>query len=295
MTTERQIEANQKNALISTGPVTGEGKSLVAQNAIKHGIFAKDLIISSGDGKEDAQEYKELLDGLIISLNPNGQMECLLVEKIAVDFWRLRRVLRFETGSIRQYLDMVIYDYYNKEDYKGKKENRTNAEIDEEIKELEENLDWNNRYIECLKKGIVKFDGPVWEGENIESNIEDDIFTIADRIKATIFQEEEFLKYERGELNWEEILAIFRRHENTDQDIADALVPEYEKQNEEYKNKIYNLGQQKHKNNLAEEIKVKICSLPRIENAEKVMRYERSIQKSIFQNLLVLKKLQSLP
>ena len=89
MTTEKQIEANKQNALVSTGPVTAEGKALVAQNAVKHGIFARDLIITSGDGKEDQQEYNELLDGLIASLNPKGQMECILIEKIAVDFWRL--------------------------------------------------------------------------------------------------------------------------------------------------------------------------------------------------------------
>ena len=112
MSTKRQIKANQRNALVSTGPITPEGKALVSQNAVKHGIFARDLIITSGDGKEDEQEYNELLDGLIVSLAPSGQMECLLVEKIAADYWRLRRVLRFESGSIRKILDMAISDYY---------------------------------------------------------------------------------------------------------------------------------------------------------------------------------------
>ena len=55
MTTKKQIEANKQNALVSTGPLTAEGKALVSQNAVKHGIFAKDLIITTGDGKEDAQ------------------------------------------------------------------------------------------------------------------------------------------------------------------------------------------------------------------------------------------------
>lgn len=136
MTTEKQVEANKQNALVSTGPATSEGKAIVAQNAIKHGIFAKDLIITTGDGKEDAHEYKELLDGLIVSLNPVGQMECLLVEKISVDYWRLRRVLRFETGSIRKLIDMAINNYYTKTDYLGTRENKSNEEIDEEIAEL---------------------------------------------------------------------------------------------------------------------------------------------------------------
>ena len=133
MTTEKQIEANKRNALVSTGPLTPEGKALVSQNAVKHGIFAKDLIITAGDGKEDEQEHKELLDGLILSLHPSGQMECLLVEKIAVDYWRLRRVLRFETGSIRKQLDTAINDYYGKTDYFGNKEHKTKKEISKEM------------------------------------------------------------------------------------------------------------------------------------------------------------------
>jgi hypothetical protein len=141
MTTEKQTEANQQNALVSTGPVTAEGKAIVSQNAVKHGIFARDLIISSGDGKEDEQEYRELFDGLVVSFNPAGQMECLLVEKIAVDFWRLRRVLRFETGSIRKFLDMAISNYYNKTDWEGKKEHRDNEKIDEDIAKQKEFLD----------------------------------------------------------------------------------------------------------------------------------------------------------
>ena len=132
-TSLEKIEANRKNALMSTGAVTEEGKEIVSKNAVKHGVFAKDLIIASGDGRENEDEYRELQHNLTESLNPSGQMEHLLVEKIAVDFWRLRRVLRFETGSIRKYLDMVIYDYYNKTDFHGKKENKTDAELKEEI------------------------------------------------------------------------------------------------------------------------------------------------------------------
>lgn len=47
MSTEKQLVANQQNAQLSTGPSTMSGKSIVATNAIKHGIFTKDLILSS--------------------------------------------------------------------------------------------------------------------------------------------------------------------------------------------------------------------------------------------------------
>lgn len=289
-----KIEANRKNALMSTGAVTEEGKEIVSKNAVKHGVFAKDLIIASGDGRENEDEYRELLHNLIESLNPSGQMEHLLVEKIAVDFWRLRRVLRFETGSIRKYLDMAIYDYYNKTDLHGEKENKTDAELDEEIRKQQEYLGWNKRYIRCLEKGIVTFDRPTWAGEGLESDIEEDLFTVAEAIKEKAMSEDECLRFEEGELSFDELKTIFKRAGYSDKDIASELIGQLKRQNEDYKKQIYDLGQKKLKNRFAEEVNVKICSLPAGDNAEKVMRYEKSIQKSIFQNLVILKKLQSL-
>lgn len=108
ITSEKQFLTNQQNAKLSTGPVTIEGKEIVAVNAIRHGIFTKDLIIASGIGRENQAEYDELLANLIQCLAPSNQMESLLVEKIAVDFWRLRRTIRFEAGSISQQIELMI-------------------------------------------------------------------------------------------------------------------------------------------------------------------------------------------
>ncbi|HUU29585.1 MAG TPA: hypothetical protein VM123_17420 [archaeon] len=290
-----KIEANRKNALMSTGAVTEEGKGIVSKNAVKHGVFAKDLIIASGDGRENEDEYLELLHNLTESLNPSGQMEHLLVEKIAVDFWRLRRVLRFETGSIRKHLDMVIYDYYNKTDWQGNKKNQTNDELVGEIDQRKEYLDWNNAYIKALKKGVVSFDNPTWSGEGLERDIEEDLIMVAEALKEKAMSEDECMRFEEGKLSFDKLKAIFKKAGYSDKDIADGLIWQLKKENEDYKKQIYDLEQKKLKNRIAEEVNVKICSLPASDDAEKVMRYEKSIQKSIFQNLVILKKLQSLP
>lgn len=113
MISDKQLTANQKNALLSTGPKSAEGKSIVATNAIKHGIFTTDLITSSTLAKEDGNEYQEMLTNLIVCLSPKNQLEALLAEKIAVDFWRLRRVIRFETGSIEERLTHIFKDFYS--------------------------------------------------------------------------------------------------------------------------------------------------------------------------------------
>ena len=96
MTTEKQIKANQANSKKSTGAVTTSGKLVVAGNAVKHGLFAQRLILTD----ENLDEYAQLIDGLLTSLNPVGTLEQFLVEKIAVATWKQLRLTRAESASI---------------------------------------------------------------------------------------------------------------------------------------------------------------------------------------------------
>jgi len=54
MTSYRQIEANRRNALKSTGPQTEAGKQSSRRNAIRHGLTAETVIGAMGD----AEDYK---------------------------------------------------------------------------------------------------------------------------------------------------------------------------------------------------------------------------------------------
>ena len=53
MSSFRQIEANRRNARLSTGLVTEEGKSRSRQNAVRHGLTAETVITAL----EDAEDY----------------------------------------------------------------------------------------------------------------------------------------------------------------------------------------------------------------------------------------------
>ena len=53
MNSFRQIEANRRNARLSTGPVTEESKRRSRQNALRHGLTAETVI----DALEDAEDY----------------------------------------------------------------------------------------------------------------------------------------------------------------------------------------------------------------------------------------------
>jgi hypothetical protein len=73
-----------------------QGKQTVANNALKHGVFSKSLILSD----EDPAEYKSLLNQLLQELHPSGLLEQTLVERIALTLWRQRRLVRAETANI---------------------------------------------------------------------------------------------------------------------------------------------------------------------------------------------------
>ncbi len=104
-TSQRKIESNRQNGLKSTGPKTAEGKRAVRYNALKHGLLAKEVVIDSGDGKENRADFETLLSQLQEDRQPVGMLEELLVEKIASLYWRLARVYRAEKGEIQERFD----------------------------------------------------------------------------------------------------------------------------------------------------------------------------------------------
>ncbi len=107
---ERKIQANRRNALRSTGPKTERGKRTVARNALKHGLLAREVVITAGDGEESLEEFHDLVKQLHEQYEPIGVVEEFLVQKIAACFWRKARVLRAENGEIRKRLDTLAMD-----------------------------------------------------------------------------------------------------------------------------------------------------------------------------------------
>ena len=87
------------------GPQTPAGKEVVKKNALKHGLCAQEVVIQTGDGQESQEKFDHLLDRLCADLQPQGVLEEMLVERIAVCYWRLGRCLRAEIGETRKALD----------------------------------------------------------------------------------------------------------------------------------------------------------------------------------------------
>jgi len=78
-----KIEANRRNAQRSTGPTTPEGKAAVAQNALKHGVFARKVIAEKDDDR--LQHYREQLTA---EYQPRTFTETALVEQMAVALFK---------------------------------------------------------------------------------------------------------------------------------------------------------------------------------------------------------------
>jgi hypothetical protein len=82
-TSPEKIAANRRNFLKSTGPKTAAGKANVSKNAIKHGFFAKHLIIQDRDGKEDPAEFEQLRAAIREDCQPEGALEEICAATIA--------------------------------------------------------------------------------------------------------------------------------------------------------------------------------------------------------------------
>src|SRR6201985_536110 len=97
MTSFRQIEANRRNAQLSTGPVTDEGKSRSRQNAVRHGLTAETVI----NALEDAEDYAAFEMAITADYDAQSAVERELVLRLASLLWRLRRATAIETGLFK--------------------------------------------------------------------------------------------------------------------------------------------------------------------------------------------------
>ncbi len=78
MTSPKKIQANRQNALKSTGPKTPEGKDAARLNAVKHGLLSQEVLLPG----EDEAALEELAENLRAELQPVGELESQLVERI---------------------------------------------------------------------------------------------------------------------------------------------------------------------------------------------------------------------
>ncbi len=101
MTSIKQIEANRRNSLKSTGPKTEAGKRASRCNAVRHGLTAETVI----SALEDAEDYKAFEAAITADYDAQSAVERELVLRLASLLWRLRRATTIETGLFEIQVD----------------------------------------------------------------------------------------------------------------------------------------------------------------------------------------------
>src|SRR3974390_113809 len=94
MSSLKQIAANRRNALKSTGPTTEEGKEHSRCNAVRHGLTAETVIADL----EDAEDYQAFEATVIADYDAQTAVERELVLRLASVLWRLRRASGIGSG-----------------------------------------------------------------------------------------------------------------------------------------------------------------------------------------------------
>jgi hypothetical protein len=95
-----------------TGPNSPRGKAVSSRNGWKHGILSFGIVI---DEAEDPAQWQAHLDGMFESLKPEGHLESMLAERIAISLWKMRRVDLFQAIATRMYMDRARADVQSAE------------------------------------------------------------------------------------------------------------------------------------------------------------------------------------
>jgi hypothetical protein len=94
MSTAAQIAANQRNALLSTGPSSEAGKTKSSLNAVKTGLTGRTVLLPD----DDAALYEAHVSQFMLRYEPAADDERNLVQSLADTEWRLLRIPSLEMG-----------------------------------------------------------------------------------------------------------------------------------------------------------------------------------------------------
>jgi len=105
------VAANRQNAQYSTGPKTPVSSEEMAQRALRHGLSGNTSDVMPWEVVEEYQAYRALF---LMDLNPQNIQETEAVGRIAMNNWRLRRAMEYESRVARQYDEDQFPEFFHK-------------------------------------------------------------------------------------------------------------------------------------------------------------------------------------
>jgi hypothetical protein len=279
---KKQLKANKKNAC-KGGVKTDEGKAIVKYNALKHGLLAQETVITAGEGAENPNEFSALLGDLKVQLQPEGTLEEMLVEKVAVAYWRLRRAYRYESGLIRRELDTASDDFHEGRNREFNGKHKTDEQIEVKIAENKGVLGaWkkDGRDLARMKKaGKPLEDIYDWEG-NWEWLYDKVHYMLPDYPNGWD------AKDLRESLNKN---ACF-----SDEEIWQAHIDLCNEKVKKHAETIADLEKEMARNRLKLQVVKKLGTIPSKYELDRLLRYEGSIERQFYKALNQLERLQRL-
>ncbi|MGH6900307.1 MAG: hypothetical protein ACREJ5_27775, partial [Geminicoccaceae bacterium] len=95
--TGARARASRINGARSRGPRTAAGKARSARNALKHGLCARRHVVLVD---EDPAAFRAFEKTLVAELAPEGPLQTVLAQRVAVAAWRLARADRLEAEAL---------------------------------------------------------------------------------------------------------------------------------------------------------------------------------------------------
>src|SRR5258705_373473 len=105
MATDKQIQANRRNAQLSTGPKSKEALEELGQRGRRHSLAGAHVVLPY----ESPKEYDALRARLYADHLPATTHECLLVDHIAQQEWKLQRSPRLEVAQCTTQVNAAIH------------------------------------------------------------------------------------------------------------------------------------------------------------------------------------------
>ena len=93
MSSLRKVLASRANGARSNGPSTPLGKQRSAQNAHRHGLLARCVVLET----ESGEAFENLLAQHLDRFQPADGVEFGMIEEMAAAYWRMRRAWAIET------------------------------------------------------------------------------------------------------------------------------------------------------------------------------------------------------
>lgn len=283
-TTAKQTAANRRNAQKSTGPITPAGKDKASRNALKHGLLAREVIIDAGEGAENPEEFNAVLLDLYQQFDPQGLLEEMLVEKIAVAYWRLRRAHRYEVGLIRSKLDRATDQYYAPDPLGIEAPKSSNTSMDAQLSGAQElRQEWlsDKAHLEKMREANEDLQA-IYDWEDNWDWLHDQVVKMVDEEWVNEISNESpaSLHESLRKAGWSDD-AIWQGHIN-------VCVEQIEAQTQA----IAQLQKEKETNRLAVQVDKKLGSIPDAAGLNRLLRYETAIERQFYKAIDQLERLQ---